>query len=48
MIRSEPMKDPRCVLLSFANTMVLDGGIMQPGWWRPLIEITENWIEEEN
>jgi hypothetical protein len=30
-----------------ANTYVLDSGIMKPGW-RPLIEITENWIEEEN
>jgi hypothetical protein len=42
-----PMKDPYCVLLSFAHTGVLDGRIKHPGWCHPLIENCENWFEKK-
>jgi hypothetical protein len=42
------MKDPCCVLPSFADTRVLDGRVKKPGWWRPLIENCENWFEKRD
>ncbi len=39
------MKDPCCVPPSFADTVVFDGRIEHPGWWRPLIENSEDWFE---
>ena len=44
---SSPMKDPCCVLSSFADTKVLDGRVKHPGWWGPLIENFENWFEKK-
>jgi len=42
------MKDPCCVLSSFADTKVLDGRVKHPGWWGPLIENCENWFKKRD
>ena len=43
-----PMKDPCCVLLSFAHTEVLDGRKKHPDWWCPLIKNSENCFKKRD